>query len=180
MKLKKTQIIGFIFTVIVGTVLHFTYEWSGENAFVGTFSPVNESVWEHLKLLYVPMIIFGIIEVFLYGRKKANFIPIRSLSILLGMLFIVAAFYIYSGIIGRNYFVVDILIYIAAVYASYFFSKRLLKTEKFTSPASKILAILGIILLIALTIEFTFAPPHIELFRDPNTGTFGALLSTNG
>ena len=43
---------GIIFTLATGTLLHFTYEWSGENPFVALYSPVSESVWEHLKLLF--------------------------------------------------------------------------------------------------------------------------------
>lgn len=51
-KIKKYQIISSIFVCILGTLLHFTYKVFGENSFVASFSAVNESVWEHLKLLY--------------------------------------------------------------------------------------------------------------------------------
>ena len=63
-KIKKTQIIVAILIIIIGTLLHFTYEWSGENNFVASFSAVNESTWEHLKLVFFPMLILGIIEYF--------------------------------------------------------------------------------------------------------------------
>ena len=42
----------YIFAMILGSLLHFTYEWSNENSFVGSFSAINESTWEHLKLLF--------------------------------------------------------------------------------------------------------------------------------
>ena len=47
----KTNLFRFIFISVLGVLLHFTYEWSGDNAVVGLFSAVNESTWEHLKLL---------------------------------------------------------------------------------------------------------------------------------
>ena len=44
------ELAGIVFTVIIGTMLHFTFELSGNQPVVGVFSAVNESVWEHLKL----------------------------------------------------------------------------------------------------------------------------------
>ncbi|NCC88408.1 MAG: hypothetical protein EOM05_11210 [Clostridia bacterium] len=173
MKLGKIQLAGFIFTVVVGTALHFIYEWSGENVVAAVFGAVNESVWEHLKLIIVPMLIFGIIEYFLYGRKLKNFVQVRFLSILLGMAIIVIGHYTYSGIIGKNYFIVDILLFLSAVCAAYSFSYKTLRTEKFSTSLSKELAIFGILFLIVCVIIFTFVPPQIQLFLDPSTGSYG-------
>ena len=177
MKLKNAQIVGFIITVVIGTALHFTYERAGKNAFVGAFSAVNESVWEHLKLLSVPILLLGIVEYFIYGRKKDNFIPVRLLSILLGMTFIVTVFYTYSGIIGEHVPIVDILLFFVAAFVSYRYCYKLLQTERYTSKLSRGLAIFGVILLVACIIIFTFTPPHIGLFRDPISGAFGTALS---
>jgi len=173
MKLKKPQIAGFIVTVVIGTALHFAYEWAGENLIVGVFSAVNESVWEHLKLLFVPMLVFGIVEYFLFGRKLENFIPIRFLSILLGMAIIVVGFYTCTVIIGRDFLIADILLFIIAGYAAYRFSYKMLRTEEFSSSFSKGLAIMGLLFLMACFAAFTFAPPHIQLFLDPTSGAYG-------
>ena len=51
-KIRDYQIFSVIFVFILGTLLHFTYKLSGENGVVAIFSTVNESTWEHLKLLY--------------------------------------------------------------------------------------------------------------------------------
>ncbi|PKM74187.1 MAG: hypothetical protein CVU91_03845 [Firmicutes bacterium HGW-Firmicutes-16] len=173
MKLKNTQIVGFIITIVIGTALHFTYKWSGENAIVGAFSAVNESVWEHLKLLSVPMLLLGVAEYFIYGRKKDNFVPVRLLSILLGMALIITVFYTYSGIIGEHIPIVDIILFFVAAFVSYRYSYKMLQTNKYTSRFSRTLAILGVILLIACIIIFTFVSPHLGLFRDPISGAFG-------
>lgn len=61
----KTNIYRFLFISILGTLLHFTYEWSQNNAIVGLFSAVNESTWEHLKLLFFPMFFLTLFELFL-------------------------------------------------------------------------------------------------------------------
>ncbi len=175
MKLKNAQIVGFIITVVIGTVLHFTYEWSGENAFVGAFSAVNESVWEHLKLLSVPMLLFGVAEYFVYGSKKDNFVPVRLLSILLGMALTVTVFYTYSGIIGEHIPIVDIILFVVAAFVSYRYSYKMLQTDRYSSKLSRGLAVFGVIILVACIIIFTFVPPHIGLFQDSNSGAFGVV-----
>ena len=55
---------GFLWTCGVGTLLHFVYEWSGENVLVAAFSAVNESTWEHMKLLFFAILLVG----FLIGQ----------------------------------------------------------------------------------------------------------------
>lgn len=173
MRLKKAQLAGFVFTVLVGTALHFVFEWSGENPIVGLFAPVNESVWEHLKLLYVPMLVFGIFEYFIYGNKLNNFIPVRFQSMLLGIAIIVVGFYTYTGIIGQHYLIIDIILFVLAAYAAYRFSNQMLRTHKFTSRLANVLAIAGLLILTACFVIFTFVPPNIPLFLDPITGSYG-------
>ena len=62
--MKKTinlwQWLGFIITGILGVVLHFLYDWLGQNPLIALISGVNESTWEHMKLLYYPMLIFSL------------------------------------------------------------------------------------------------------------------------
>ena len=68
--IKKWQFVGFLFTVGVGTLLHFVYEWSGKMVLVAPFSNVNESTWEHMKLLFYPALLFAVIESFFFKDKK--------------------------------------------------------------------------------------------------------------
>ena len=72
-RLNIFLIIGAVFTIITGTLLHFVYEWSGESLFVGIFSPINESVWEHLKLLFFPMSVWILIGYFIFGKNEHYF-----------------------------------------------------------------------------------------------------------
>ena len=70
-KILKYQIISVVSSIILGTLLHFTFEWSGKNELIAIFSAINESVWEHLKLTFYPMLFFSIIGYF-YLRKISN------------------------------------------------------------------------------------------------------------
>lgn len=61
--LKRCTIIGIIFVSAIGSLSHFLYDWSGQNHLVGLFTPVNESIWEHMKLLFFPMLLYSIIMI---------------------------------------------------------------------------------------------------------------------
>lgn len=48
------ELAGALFTAALGTLLHFVYDWSGGWGAAAAFSAVNESTWEHMKLLFSP------------------------------------------------------------------------------------------------------------------------------
>ncbi|WP_312092479.1 DUF6512 family protein [Aminipila sp.] len=173
MDTKYWHIAGMLFTLLFGVLLHFTYGWSDGNPLVGIFSAVNESTWEHLKLLFTPIFLFAVLEYFAYGYQLPNFIPVKLLSILLGMFTIVSAFYTYTGIIGRNYFWMDITIFILGVIVAYLFSFIILQTNYFSSSISVLLGLVGICLLLICFIIFTFNPPNLPLFLDPIFLSYG-------
>lgn len=173
MEVKKYHIIGFIFTIIIGSLLHFTYEFSNKNIIIGYFSAINESTWEHLKLLITPIIVFSIIEYFVCGKQLDNFIIVKAFSILLGMITIVASFYTYTGIIGNNYLVLDIGTFILGVFIAYYFSYKMLQTDFLYSEKYSYIGFLIIFLIVFLMIYYTVSPPRINLFLDPVTNTYG-------
>ncbi len=173
MNILKIHIMGVMFTLIAGTIIHFVYEWSGENVLVAMLSPVNESIWEHTKLLFTPMLFYSVIEYFTYGQKIANFVPIRVLSIFIGMITIIISFYTYSGIIGRNYLAADIGTFVLGTLVAYFVSFTLLRTQCFMTQQANLLGWMGLIFLIFIIIVLTFMPPQIALFKDSNTGAYG-------
>lgn len=170
---KRYTIIGIIFCIAAGTLLHFAYEWSGENTAVGIFSAVNEGIWEHLKLLFYPVLIFSVFEYFAYAKNIPAFVPSRLMGTLLGMFFTVAAFYTYSGIIGKNYGVVNIIIFVLSVFITFIYTSIAVKTKPKSAAICTTISVLVIVLLIILFTVFTFNPPHINLFADPISGSYG-------
>ena len=71
--IPKWQLGGFVFTAILGTLLHFLFDWTGGSALAALFSAVNESIWEHMKLLYYPMLLFTLWEYSVWGKKTPGF-----------------------------------------------------------------------------------------------------------
>ena len=164
------QAVGFGVSTLVGTLLHFLYDWTGENTLAAVFSGVNESTWEHMKLLFWPLFLFAIFQYFFY--KEVNYWYVKLAATVLGLMLIPVLFYTYNGMFGKSPDWVNIAIfYIAAAGAFWFewwaFRKELLKW-KYPRLALGVLIGIGMLFVI-----FTFATPRIPLFQDPVTGSFG-------
>ncbi|MDD3946865.1 MAG: DUF6512 family protein [Clostridia bacterium] len=173
-KLGCYHIIGSLFVIVIGSLLHYVYQWSGNNKLVGVFGSVNESTWEHMKLLFWPMLVFTIIELFAYGKEYPNFIGIKAISLLIGLIAIPILFYTYTGIVGENYLIADISVFIISVMLSYILSYYLLnKTDVFSSCVATVTGIVIFVLLTISFIIFTFKPPKIALFLDPSQDFYG-------
>ena len=160
----KFEIISTIFIMIVGTLLHFTFGWSNNNPLVGTFSAVNESTWEHLKLLFFPMLISTIIGFSYKGKVIPNYLCAKVLGIILAMSFVVIFFYTYVGIIGTNFAIVDIGSFFIGVLLGEMVSYKMTLSMKCCNKWS---AVIVLIILLICFIVFTFYAPNIGLFRNP-------------
>lgn len=172
-RLIKYSVLSALFTSAAGTLLHFVYEWSGNNRLVGVFSAVNESTFEHLKLLFWPFLLTTFIGLFLFPDKRREFITSSAVSVFLGMVLIITLFYTYSGALGKFYSAINIAIFFISVIFSYYMLYAFMKNSTFDFNFSGFFGVLIFILLIAAVISFTFLPPKIALFKDPLTGTFG-------
>ena len=165
------QLWGFAVTSLGGTILHFLYDWSGSAAFVAPFSGVNESTWEHMKLLFWPMFIFAIVESFFF-KDREDFWCVKLRGTLLGIILIPVIFYTYNGAVGKSPDWLNIAIFFISAAIAYLYEARLFKSER-SRCLSPTLAV-GILSAIAVCfIIFTFATPEIGIFRDPLTGTYG-------
>lgn len=156
---------GFFFVSILGTLSHFFYEWSDYNTFVGLFCPVNESVWEHIKLLFFPMLLYS---VFVIRKTKAAFPCAASglmSGLLMGCLLIPVLYYTYTGILGYHIAPVDIGIFFVSTAAAFFTAYRLTLSCRM-QDGSKILFAL-VFLLAVLFVCFSVRPPALPLFQPP-------------
>lgn len=161
----KTNFFRYIFICVLGVLFHFTYEWSGNNTIIGLFSAVNESTWEHLKLIFFPMLLLTIIEIFFFENKLPTaFLSARVIGIIAGMIFIVTAFYTILGILGTNYDFINIAIYFIGVFIALWTENKQYNKSGSLSDCT------SFVILLILTVSFfifTYYPPEIGLFKDP-------------
>ena len=165
------QLMGFSLTAFLGTVLHFLYDWLGKSPWIAPFSGVNESTWEHMKLLFWPMLLFAVVQSFFF-REDAAFWCVKARGILLGLALIPILFYTYNGVIGKSPDFINIAIFFLAAAVAYIYETRQFNKE-FTVCRSKGLAIALLISLALSFVIFTFQTPTLAVFRDPITGGYG-------
>ena len=157
------EIISTIFVMVLGTLLHFTYKWSNNNMLVGIFSPINESIWEHLKLMFFPLLITIIIGYLYKGKDIDNYLSSKVIGTIVMLSFTIVFYYTYSGILGTNYTGVDVSIFFIAVALGQYVSYKLMKTK---FHGNNITATIILLVLLLCFVIFTFFPPNIALFKD--------------
>ncbi len=162
---------GFLFISIAGFLSHFIFVWSGRNRLVGVFGAVNESVWEHQKLVFWPSVIFALTgSFFLAGAYDFWFA--KAVSIVFMPLFIICVHYAYKTLLGKRIIFVDISLFFIAAALGQFLSFRLMTAATVAEHMNNI-GIIVISFVSLLFITFTFYPIHIHIFRDATNGRYG-------
>lgn len=164
------QLVGFAVTSLGGTLLHFLYDWT-DSLLVAPFSGVNESTWEHMKLLFWPMFIYATVQSFFF-RDREDFWCVKRNGILLGLVLIPVIFYTYNGVIGQSPDWINIAIFFVSAAIAYLYETRQFNNGTTTCKNPK-LSIALLCLIAVLFVVFTFATPEIGIFKDPLTGTYG-------
>jgi len=167
------ELAGIVFIVIVGSMLHFTFELSGHQPVVGVFSAVNESVWEHLKIAFWPTLMYAIFEYRYLNKRTNNLFSAKAIGIYAIMFIIPTIFYSYTLFTEEN-LIVDILSFIFAIIVGQLISYKLLTFKKL-SKSLELVSLVALVILALAFVVFTFYPPQIQLFQDPNTGEYGII-----
>jgi len=166
MSLKK-NLIAFLVIGIIGTLSHFVYEWSGRNYVVGLFFPVNESVWEHLKLLFFPTLIYSAIEYIKLEEKPKNYISAIAFSYLCGSMSIIAIFYTVRGVLGFNVDFINLLTYFIGIIVMLSKKTKIINEEKFSSKAFFAISLSILAINLLLFILWSYNPPILGIFSIP-------------
>ena len=170
------KFIPFLTTCILGTLLHFLFDWTGGNLLAAPFSGVNESTWEHMKLLYWPLLMVALLQWFLAkrrGKVPCNFWYVKFLSTLTGLILIPVFYYTYNGCFGKSPDWLNISIFYICAAAVFWLEARLLTGWRVKYPKGNSLAIAGLMILGFAFIYYTFCPPILPLFQDPVSGVYG-------
>ena len=66
---------------VVGSLLHFVFDWTGPNRWAAIFSAVNESYWEHIKIAVWPTMLLQVILFVAGGYQYPAFIPAATIAL---------------------------------------------------------------------------------------------------
>ena len=171
--LKLWQFIGFVIAVFLGSLLHFLYDWTN-CTFLALFSSVNESTWEHMKILFFPMLFFAIFQSFFFSKEYKNFWCIKLIGTLVGTFSIPFVFYTLKGVFGNYPDFINILIFFVCAFIGYLY-EYILFTKNTIKCKLQLIPILILGFMAVVFFVFTFYPPRIPIFLDPITKTYGVF-----
>lgn len=173
---QKWILIGIPVLFVVGFFMHNIYEWSGNSTIVGIFAPVNESVWEHLKLTFWPMLIWWITGYIILGKNNnicaRQWFTSCTVAELVCLLVVLCFYYTYTGAFGIESLILDIFSLFLGVAVAQSLALHVYKYAR-SSQYSLYISVAILILLAVTFTVFTFAPPHFPLFKDSMTGKYG-------
>lgn len=178
---EKWIVKGIPFLFLIGGLWHMLYEISGKSILVGLISAVNESVWEHSKMILVPVIgwwsIYYISKRKAYGIDRCKWFTGAMAALLCSLTLIPLLYYFYTGAFGIKLLAVDIILLFVSITVGQLLGLHLYRHAK-GLPLPVPILVFG--LLVAVFVTATFIPPHIPLFRDSTTGTYGIGLAELG
>jgi hypothetical protein len=169
--LLKWEITGIAVIFLLGAGFHFTYAFLGSHAAAGAFFPVNESVFEHLKMTFWPTIIWAVFSFGFIKSSARNFITAKAAAVITMPLVIIILFYAYTAFATDNV-ITDIVIFLIAVAVGQYVNYLILKARPLPGWLTGLSALV-IVLLGGLYAVFTYYPPYTSLFMDSETRRYG-------
>ena len=166
------QTLGFIFVSFMGVLLHFLFELTGKRIITAAFSAVNESTFEHMKILFFPMLFFAFIENYFIGKEYKNFWYIKFIGIVISVVLIPVLFYTVNGVFGETADFINISIFFVSAALGFFYESKLFKKNSLKTEDTSVFLVI-LVILAFIFVLFTFKTPHIPLFKDPLTGSYG-------
>lgn len=159
------EILGLVFSIIVGTLGHFLYEWSGYNKVIGFLFARDETTWEHMKLGITPIILWTIVELLTFNFNNlffSKFSSIVAFSVSLMVLY-----YGYKKLLKKNILFLDILIFYISLGISSIVSINLLMNTSF-GILLNLFSFIGICFVVYLYKKFDKNTPNWFIFKHPN------------
>ncbi|MGL5259075.1 MAG: DUF6512 family protein [Lachnospiraceae bacterium] len=169
---KKLTIFSIIITVLFGIIFHFIYDFFNQNFFIGLFSPINESIWEHTKLFFFPYIFYYFFFFIPYKKEVPNIYTAKAIASIVGILTIPILYYIYFYFLKANSNILDIAIFFISIFLAHFIEYYIATKTSWSNPS---LSWFIFLVIFALYLSFTIAPPMYDLFKDPQANTYGML-----
>jgi hypothetical protein len=171
----RWELSGVAFIVVIGSALHFAFDWAGGWKPLALVAAVNESIWEHLKLAFWPGLLWAVMERWRLRAVSTDFWTVKGLALLVPSVLIVTIFGTYTAILGDNLLVLDIGTFVVAVLAGQLVSAWLL-VARIGIRAIKFLGLVVLAIQIGAFATLTYCPPDMALFEDPRSGLRGIPL----
>lgn len=165
-------IVETVAVTLIGSLLHFAYEWSGKNKIVGMFAAVNESTWEHVKLALSGIFCCTLADVWFLGGNP-NYWLARSVSFVVPVVVIPIIFYGYTAFTRRAILPVDIATFAVAAFLSTAAFVYILSLPAIGEVGNIISMVVSVIIIAAYLLLTIFPIRGNLLFQDPRNHKYG-------
>ncbi|MDO5490619.1 MAG: DUF6512 family protein [Bacteroidaceae bacterium] len=155
----------------IGCLSHFLYDILKAPKALGIFTAINESTWEHIKIAVTPILLWGLVDGYIYGNNP-NYFSAKLSSLLIVTFFIPFVFYSYTRISKKPILLVDIIIFLTAIILSQFAFCGIINLPAFSHFTVYISAI-GVFAYFGAYMTLTLLPIKAPIFKDPITGKYG-------
>ena len=175
--MKIIKIIGIIVSFVLAIILHFIYGII-PNTFISIIAPVNESIWEHMKLIISSSLIFSVFEFFIYKKKTIpfnNFILSYGIASFVSIIVYLILYIPLNDIFGHKAYIAISLLFLIFIFLQYI-SFLIMNYKKINH--SNDIGILLIIIIYFIFGYFTYHPPKIYLFYDYINQGYGIIKSS--
>ncbi len=169
--IKKIKIIGTLIAISLTFPLHFLYE-KIPNIITSIIAPVNESIFEHMKILFTAILLSGIIQKIYIKHKKLNInnVCISNFLAAISSIFIFLIMFLpYYYLFGKNFIITIIMMIISIILSEVIAYRIILKKDLKLENKT----IIFTIIIYCIFAYLTFNPPHINFFIDPLTNLYG-------
>lgn len=158
---------------VVGSLLHFLFDWTNHNRLVAVFAAVNESYWEHIKIAVWPVMLVQIALFLSGGHHNPSFIPAATIALYSIPITMVGLVFAYKALTKRNILWIDITVFFVTIAIAQTLFVLALDQLRPTL-ATIIFAVFFLLGLIVAFGLFTLRPPREpDPFIDPLNQKYG-------
>ena len=172
MKKITTNIVAVIFIFLIGFVIHNLYEIF-PNPISAIVFPVNESIFEHVKLIFSSYMLWILIKYFLYKKDNVienNYLLKELLTLLFEIFLFLLVFIPVYKTFGENLFITLLIYFITILIAQIINYFILFKNDY---KILKIISFIVIVLIYLIFLIWTYKPPINDFFIDPTNNSYG-------
>ena len=171
MNLKKIKIIGIFAVFLLSFPIHFLYDFF-PNVLTSVFAPVNESIWEHMKMIFTAYLLYGGVEYLIFREKTKwnNYVLQLFIVPLIGVMIYLSIYLPLFNIFGENMIISIVLLFIVIVIEEVI-SYYILAMEEIKNQ--RIIGIVGLAVTYSIFVYLTYNPPKNYLFYDMKEEKYG-------
>jgi hypothetical protein len=158
---------------LLGSLLHFLFDWTGHNKFVSLFSAVNESYWEHIKIAFWPTLFLQIVLFASGGYNYPSLIPAATIALYSLPISMIGMVFLYKMFTKKNVLWIDITVFFVVIAVAQILFVMFFEQLQATW-VTVVVAAIFLLGLFSAFVSYTLRPPQEpDIFINPTNSKYG-------